>query len=148
MRNLNLLVACFTIGDTQALRMALASNLYNRRHPSIKDDIGFQPESQNNIKLNAHGNQISNFVKGKAPMMQDREDYILYHENYPEQKIRTHNMFRCLNIFIFETQRLLAYQLNGPSVRRITPIGPAHPSSQLNNMFRRLNIFIPIFFLL
>jgi hypothetical protein len=65
------------------------SMLYNGRHPSIKDDIGFQPGSQNNIKLNAHGNKISNFVKGKTPMVQDREDYILYHENYTEQKIRT-----------------------------------------------------------
>ena len=30
----------------------------------------------------------SNFVKGKAPMVQDREGYILYLENYPENKIR------------------------------------------------------------
>jgi hypothetical protein len=31
---------------------------------------------------------LSNFVKGKAPMVQDREGYILYPENYSEQKIR------------------------------------------------------------
>jgi hypothetical protein len=62
--------------------------LYNGRHPCIKDGIGFQPRSQNNIKLNAHGNKISNFVKGKAPMVQDRESYILYPENYPEHKVR------------------------------------------------------------
>jgi hypothetical protein len=33
-------------------------------------------------------NNLSNFVKGKAPMVQDREGYILYPENYPEHKIR------------------------------------------------------------
>jgi hypothetical protein len=33
-------------------------------------------------------NRLSNFVKGKAPMVQDREGYILYPENYPEHKIR------------------------------------------------------------
>jgi hypothetical protein len=62
--------------------------LYNGRCPSIKDGISFQPGSQNNIKLNAHRNKISNFVKGKAPMVQDREGYILYPENYPEHNIR------------------------------------------------------------
>jgi hypothetical protein len=53
------------------------SMLYNGRHPGIKDWVGFQPESQNNIKLNAHKKKFSNFVKGKAPMVQDREGYIL-----------------------------------------------------------------------
>jgi hypothetical protein len=48
------------------------SMLYNGRCPGIKDGIGFQPRSQNNIKLNAHRNKMSNFVKGKAPMVQDR----------------------------------------------------------------------------
>jgi hypothetical protein len=62
--------------------------LYNGRHPSIKDGVGFQPGSQSNIKLNAHKNNIPNFVKGKAPMVQDREGYILYPENYHEHKIR------------------------------------------------------------
>jgi hypothetical protein len=62
--------------------------LYNGRSPDIKDGIGFQHRSQNNIKLNAHRNKIFNFVKGKAPMVQDREGYILYPENYPEHKIR------------------------------------------------------------
>jgi hypothetical protein len=64
------------------------SMLYNGRHLGIKDGIGFQPGSQNNIKLNAHGNKISTFVKGKDPMVQDREGYILYPENYREHKIR------------------------------------------------------------
>jgi hypothetical protein len=62
--------------------------LYNGRHPGIKDGIGFQSGSQSNIKINAPRNKLSNFVKGKAPMVQDREGYILYPENYPEHKIR------------------------------------------------------------
>jgi hypothetical protein len=62
------------------------SMLYNGRRPGIKDDIGFQQGSQSNIKLNAP-KKLSNFVKGKAPMVQDREGYILYPENYPERKI-------------------------------------------------------------
>jgi hypothetical protein len=64
------------------------SMLYNVRCPSIKDGIGFQQGSQSNIKLNAPKNRLSNFVKGKAPMVQDREGYILYPKNYPEHKIR------------------------------------------------------------
>jgi hypothetical protein len=58
------------------------SMLYNRRHPGIKDGIGFQQGRQNNIKLNAPKNRLSNFVKGKTPMVQDREGYIFYPENY------------------------------------------------------------------
>jgi hypothetical protein len=64
------------------------SMLYNGRRPSIKDGIGFQQESQSNIELNAPRNRLSNFIKGKAPMVQDIEGYILYLENYPEHKIR------------------------------------------------------------
>jgi hypothetical protein len=63
------------------------SMLYNGRRPGINDSIGFQQGSQSNIKLNAP-KKLSNFVKGKAPMVQDREGYILYPENYPEHKIR------------------------------------------------------------
>jgi hypothetical protein len=63
------------------------SMLYNGRRPGIKDGIGFQQGSQSNVKLNAP-KKLSNFVKGKAPMVQDREGYILYPANYPEQKIR------------------------------------------------------------
>jgi hypothetical protein len=54
MKNLNLLTICFTMGDTLALRMA----------------FGFQYRSQSNIKLNAPRNKLSNFVKGKAPVVQ------------------------------------------------------------------------------
>jgi hypothetical protein len=61
------------------------SMLYNGRHPSNKDGIGFQQGS--NVKLNAP-KRLSNFVKGKAPMVQDNECYILYPANYPDHKIR------------------------------------------------------------
>jgi predicted RNase H-like nuclease (RuvC/YqgF family) len=61
------------------------SMLYSGRRPHIKDGIGFQQES--NVKLNAP-KKLSNFVKGKAPMVQDNEGYILYTANYPEHKIR------------------------------------------------------------
>jgi hypothetical protein len=64
------------------------SMLYNGRRHGIKDGIDFQQGSQSNIKLNAPKNKLSNFVKGKSPMVQDREGYILYPENYPEHKIR------------------------------------------------------------
>jgi hypothetical protein len=49
------------------------SMLYNGRRPDIKDGIGFQQGSQSNTKLNAPKSSLSNFVKGKAPMVQDRE---------------------------------------------------------------------------
>jgi hypothetical protein len=59
--------------------------LYNGRHPGIKDGIGFQ--QGDNVKLNAPKN-LSNFVKGKAPMTRDNEGYILYPDGYPEHKIK------------------------------------------------------------
>jgi hypothetical protein len=55
------------------------------RHPDVKDGIGFQQGS--NVKLNA-SKKLSNFVKGKSPIVQDSEGYILYPANYPEHKIR------------------------------------------------------------
>jgi hypothetical protein len=61
------------------------SMLYNGRRPGIKDGIGFQQGS--NVKLIAP-KRLYNFVKGKAPMVQDSEGYILYPANYPEHKIR------------------------------------------------------------
>jgi hypothetical protein len=61
------------------------SMLYNGRRPGIKDDISFQQGS--NVKLNAP-KRLCNFVKGKAPMVQDSEGYIFYPANYPEHKIR------------------------------------------------------------
>jgi hypothetical protein len=61
------------------------SMLYSGRRPGIKDAIGFQ--QGDNVKLNAP-KKLSNFVKGKAPMAQDNEGYILYPASYPEHKIR------------------------------------------------------------
>jgi hypothetical protein len=66
---LNFLEACSLMGDALALRMALVSN------------------REANVKLNAP-KRLSNFVKGKAPMVQDNEGYILYPANYLEHKIR------------------------------------------------------------
>jgi hypothetical protein len=62
------------------------SMLYSGRHPGIKDGIGFQ--KGDNVKLNAPPKRLSNFVKGKAPMPQDNEGYILYPAGYPKHKIR------------------------------------------------------------
>jgi hypothetical protein len=45
------------------------SMLYNGRRLGIKDGIGFQQGSQSNIKLNAPKNKLSNFIKGKTPMV-------------------------------------------------------------------------------
>jgi hypothetical protein len=61
------------------------SMLYSGRRPGIKDGIGFQ--KGDNVKLNAP-KRLSNFVKGKAPMVQDNEGYVLYPSGYPEHKIR------------------------------------------------------------
>jgi hypothetical protein len=61
------------------------SMLYNGRRPVIKDGIGFQ--QGDNVKLKTP-KRLSNFVKGKAPMAQDNESYILYPAGYPEHKIR------------------------------------------------------------
>jgi DNA repair exonuclease SbcCD ATPase subunit len=61
------------------------SMLYSGRRHDIKDGIGFQQGG--NVKLNAL-ERLSNFVKGKAPMPQDNEGYILYPAGYPEEKIR------------------------------------------------------------
>jgi hypothetical protein len=62
------------------------SMLYSGRCPGIKGGIGFQ--QGDNVKLNAPLKRLSNFVKGKAPMPQDNEGYILYPAGYHEDKIR------------------------------------------------------------
>jgi hypothetical protein len=61
------------------------SMLYSGRRTGIMDGIGFQQGS--NVRINAP-KRLSNFVKGKAPMGQDNEGYILYPAGYPEHKIR------------------------------------------------------------
>jgi hypothetical protein len=71
------------------------SMLYNGRRLGIKDGIGFQ--QGRNVKLNAP-KRLSNFVKGKAPMVQDSEGYILYPANYPEHKIRKNHARKPHNV--------------------------------------------------
>jgi hypothetical protein len=61
------------------------SMLYGGRRPGIKDGIDFQ--KGDNVKLNTP-KRLSNSVKGKAPMAQDNEGYILYPAGYLEHKIR------------------------------------------------------------
>jgi hypothetical protein len=77
------------------------SMIYNGRGLSITDGIGFQQGSQSNTKLNALKNRLSNFIKGKAPMVQDREGYILYPENYLEHKIRKTHARRSHTLILF-----------------------------------------------
>jgi CRISPR/Cas system-associated protein Cas7 (RAMP superfamily) len=55
------------MGDALALRMTLVSN----RESKLNDPKKF-----------------SNFVKGKEPMVQDNEGYMLYSANDPKHKIR------------------------------------------------------------
>jgi hypothetical protein len=91
---------------------------YNGRRPSIKDGIGFQQGSQSNTKLNAPKNKLSNFVKGKAPMVQDREGYILYPANYPEHKIRKIHARKPHNI----SHHAFMYRIEASSSRHSTHI--------------------------
>jgi hypothetical protein len=69
MKILNLLEACSIMEDALALRMTLVSN---REAMSSLMPL----------------RKLSNFVKGKAPMVQDNEGYILYPAGYPKHKIR------------------------------------------------------------
>jgi hypothetical protein len=99
------------------------SMLYNGRRPGIKDGIGFQQGSQSNTKLNTP-KKLSNFVKGKAPMVQDREGYILYPKNYPEHKIRkihdrkSHTIFLIMIICIVMRHLALGIPLISKCLKR------------------------------
>jgi hypothetical protein len=81
------------------------SMLYSGRRPGFKDGIGFQQGS--NVKLNAT-KRLSNFVKGKTPMAQDNEGYILYPAGYPDHKIsriharKSHPVFH--HAFIYKNE--------------------------------------------
>ena len=97
------------------------SMLYNGTRPSIKEGIGFQQGSQSNIKLNAPKYRLSNFVKGKAPMVQDREGYILYPENYPEHKIRK-IVLENLILFLIMLNHAYMYSNEASSSRHSTYI--------------------------
>jgi hypothetical protein len=54
----------------------------NGRHPSIKDDVGFQPRGKENTQINAQGKKIPQFVKGKASIVHDDDAYIIYPKNH------------------------------------------------------------------
>jgi hypothetical protein len=109
------------------------SMLYNGRRPGIKDGIGFQQGSQSKTKLNAP-KKLSNFVKGKAPMVQDREDYILYPENYPEHKIRKIHARKRYNV----SHHAFIYRNEASSSRHFTHI--EMPKKKIPNASNEHNI--------
>jgi hypothetical protein len=91
------------------------SMLYNGRRPGIKDGIGFQQGSS--VKLSAP-KRLSNFVKGKAPMVQDNEGYILYPASYPEHKIRKIHAKKPHNV----SHHAFMYKNEGSSSRHTTHV--------------------------
>jgi hypothetical protein len=112
--------------------------LYNGRRPGIKDGIGFQQGSQNNTKLNAP-KKLSNFVKGKAPMVQDREGYILYPANYPEHKIRKIHAGKPHNV----SHHAFMYRNEASSSRHSTHI--KMPKKKIPNASNEHNILFKTF---
>jgi hypothetical protein len=91
------------------------SMLYIGRRPGIKDGIGFQQGS--NVKINVP-KKLSNFVKGKAPMAQDNEGYILYPAGYSEHKIRRIHARKPNNV----THHAFMYKNEASSSRQSTHI--------------------------
>ena len=61
--------------------------LYNGRRPALRMELASNLGAKATSNLMPRNN-LSNFVKGKAPMVQDREGYILYPKNSPYHKIR------------------------------------------------------------
>jgi hypothetical protein len=114
------------------------SMLYNGRRPGIKDGIGFQQGSQSNIKLNAP-KKLSNFVKSKAPMIQDREGYILYPENYHEHKIRKIHARKPHNV----SRHAFMYRNDASSSRHSTHI--KMPKKKIANTSNEHNISFKTF---
>jgi hypothetical protein len=92
------------------------SMLYSGRHLVIKYGIGFQ--QGDNVKLNAPPKRLSNFVKGKAPMPQDNEGYILYPAGYPEDKIRRIHAKKIHSV----THHAFIYKNEASSSRRSTHV--------------------------
>jgi hypothetical protein len=115
------------------------SMLYNGRRPCIKDGIGFQQGSQSNVKLNAPKNKLSNFVKGKAPMVQDREGYILYPKNYHEHKIRKTHARKPHNV----SHHAFMYRNEASSSRHSTHI--KMPKKKIANASNEHNISFKTF---
>jgi hypothetical protein len=107
------------------------SMLYNGRRPGIKDGIGFQ--QGDNVKLNVP-KRLSNFVKGKAPMAQDNEGYILYPAGYPEHKIRRIHARKPHN----DSHHAFMYKNEASSSRQSTHVKlpkKKSPIHQMNQMF-------------
>jgi hypothetical protein len=107
------------------------SMLYSGRHPGIKDGIGFQ--QGDNVKLNAPPKRLSNFVKGKAPMPQDNEGYILYPVGYPEHKIkRIHSRkshFGSNHAFMYKSEASSSRQSTRAKLpKKKTPIASNEPN--------------------
>jgi hypothetical protein len=115
------------------------SMIYIGRRPGIKDGIGFQQGSQSNTKLNAHKNRLSNFVKGKAPMVQDIEGYILYPENYPEHKIMRNHARKPHNV----SHHTFMYKNEASSSRHSTHI--IMPKKKIVNASIKHNILFKTF---
>jgi hypothetical protein len=106
------------------------SMLYNRRRPGIKDGIGFQ--QGDNVKLDVP-KRLSNFVKGKAPMAQDNEGYILYPAGYPEHNIRRIHARKPHNIshhaFMYKNEASSSRQSTRVKLpKRKTPIASNEPN--------------------
>jgi hypothetical protein len=106
------------------------SMLFSGRRPGIKDGIGFQQGG--NVKHNAP-KRLSNFVKGKAPMPQDNEGYILYPAGYPEDKIRkihakkTHSISH--HAFIYKNEASSSRRSTHAKMpKRKSPIASNEPS--------------------
>jgi hypothetical protein len=91
------------------------SMLYSGIRHGIKDAIGFQLGS--NVKINAP-KRLSNFVKGKTPMVQDNEGYILYLTGYLEHKIRRIHARKPHNV----THHAFMYKNEAPSSRQSTHV--------------------------
>jgi hypothetical protein len=103
------------------------SMLYNGRRPGIKDGIGFQQEG--NVKLNAPPKKLSNFVKGKAPMPQDNEGYILYLVGYPESKIRRIHSRKSHHAFMYKGETSSSRQPTRAKLpKKKTPSASNEPS--------------------
>jgi hypothetical protein len=113
------------------------SMLYSGRCPGIKDGIGFQ--QGDNVKLNAPPKRLSNFVKGKAPMVQDNEGYILYPAGYPEHKIRRIHSRKSHSgshhAFMYKSEASSSRQsIHAKLPKRKTPIASNDPNISFKTM--------------
>ena len=114
------------------------SMLYNGRHPGIKDGIGYQ--RGDNVKLSAPPKRLSNFVKGKAPMPQDNEGYILYPAGYPEDKIRRIHSRKSHSgpnhAFMYKSETSSSRQSTHAKLpKKKTPIASHEPSISVGDLF-------------